>query len=403
MYLRNLIPILHRNEAIMVLRELQTKLPGLTKGFPVITLTGPRQSGKTTLVKMAYPGHKYLDLENLAIRQMANEDPHSLFPDRKGLYILDEFQYEPQILSYVKSIVDENQIDAQFVLTGSNQFSLMKDIAQSLAGRTAILELLPFSYKEAHPAKPVALNKLLFQGLYPRLVTRAMNPGLFYDSYIRTYLQRDIRLLTNIQNLEAFTRFLGLCAGRTGSILNKESLANDAGVDGKTVSNWLSVLQASYIVYLLRPWHGNVSKRLIKSPKLYFYDTGLACNLLQIRGADDLANHPLRGNLFETYVLSETLKYYHNRGMRPPLSFYRESSGTEIDLLIDNSGKLFPCEIKSASLINRSFCGNLSKFASLGLNTGKGRLVYAGDQSWENDQCRFVGWQDLARELELIR
>jgi len=386
----------------MVTREMQLNLPELGKGFPVITITGPRQSGKTTLARMAFPGHKYLDLENLTLRQIAREDPASLFADRQGQYILDEFQYEPQVLSHVKSIVDEQQADSQFVLTGSNQFALMKDVAQSLAGRTAILELLPFSSREAYPGKLPPLNKLLFRGLYPRLVSRGMNPGVFYDSYVRTYLQRDIRLLTNIQNMEAFTRFLGLCAGRTGSILNKESLANDAGVDGKTAGNWLSVLQASYVVHLLRPWHGNVSKRLIKSPKLYFHDTGLACNLLGIRDENDLALHPLRGNIFETYALSETLKHYHNRGIRPPLSYYRESNGGEIDLVIDRSGRLFPVEIKSASQVNQRSLGNLAKFGGLGLNTGKGRLVHAGDETWENNRCRCVSWRELAAELELI-
>lgn len=386
----------------MVTRELQTNLPDLVKGFPVITITGPRQSGKTTLARMAFPDHKYLDLENLVLRQMAKEDPAALLSDRRGYYNLDEFQYEPQILSLVKSMVDANQIDGQFVLTGSNQFSMMKDVSQSLAGRTAILELLPFSTREAYPESLASLNKLIYRGLYPRLVAQKMNPGLFYDSYIRTYLQRDVRLLTNVQNMDAFTRFLGLCAGRTGSILNKESLANDTGVDGKTISNWLSVLQASYIIYLLRPWHGNVSKRLIKSPKLYFYDTGLACNLLQIRGADDIANHPLRGNLFETYLVSETLKYYHNRGIRPPLSYYREAGGREIDLIIDKSGKLYPLEVKSASSVNISFLDNLKKFADLGLNSGKGRLVYTGEHSWDQGHCRLVGWQDLVPELDRI-
>lgn len=386
----------------MVTREMQINLPELTKGFPVVTITGPRQSGKTTLARMAFPDHKYLDLENLALRQMAKEDPAALLSDRQGYYILDEFQFEPQILSLVKSLVDANQIDGQFVLTGSNQFSMMKDVSQSLAGRTAILELLPFTTREAYPDSAASLNKLIFRGLYPRLVAQKMNPGLFYDSYIRTYLQRDVRLLTNVQNMDAFTRFLGLCAGRTGSILNKESLANDTGVDGKTISNWLSVLQASYIIYLLRPWHGNVSKRLIKSPKLYFYDTGLACNLLQIRGADDITNHPLRGNLFETYVVSETLKFYHNRGIRPPLSFYREAGGREIDLIIDKSGKLYPLEIKSASSVNSSFLDNLRKFAALGLNSGKGNLVYTGEHSWDQDHCRLVGWQDLVPELDKI-
>jgi len=348
---------------------------------------------------MAYPKYKYIDLENLALRQIANEEPRSLFPDTKGYYILDEFQYAPGILSHLKQIVDVNQIDNQFILTGSNQFALMKDVSQSLAGRTAIFELLPLSVSEAYPSSEAALNQVLYRGLYPRLIARNMNPAVFYDSYIRTYLQRDIRQLTNIQNLDTFTKFLGLCAGRTGCILNKHSLANDTGVDAKTIGNWLSILQASYIIHLMPPWYGNLSKRLIKSPKLYFHDTGLACRLLQIRSTNDLSLHPLRGQLFETFIVAEVAKYFHNRGIRPPLSYYRDSNGMEIDLLIDQGSKLIPLEIKAASQINSSFYSNISRFKALNLRTSTGRLVYAGDQSWGNDICRNLSWRDLGNEI----
>lgn len=385
----------------MITRELQRNLPELSKGFPVVTITGPRQSGKTTLVKMAYPDYAYIDLENLVMRRMAKEDPASLIKDKQGNYIVDEIQYAPEILSYIKELVDLNQIDAQFVLTGSNQFAMMRDLSQSLAGRTAVFELLPFSLNEAY-AQGKDLNEVMYEGFYPRLVSKNINPGVFYDSYIRTYLQRDVRLLVNVQNMEAFTRFLSLCARRTGSILNKVSLANDTGVDSKTVSNWLSVLQTSYIIYLLPPWHGNVSKRLIKSPKLYFYDTGLACRLLKIRNADDLLSHPLRGNLFETMIVSEAVKFYHNRGIVPPLSYFRESNGTEIDLIVDHAGNPYPIEVKSAVLINKSAYSNILKFSAMGLSSGKGRVVYAGAQSWDQQSCRNVGWRDLASELLVI-
>ncbi len=379
----------------MVTREMQERLEVLTRGFPVITITGPRQSGKTTLARMAYPDHAFIDLESLITRQRAKEDPASLFGDGRGCYILDEFQYVPELLSHVKVLVDRNQIAGQFVLTGSNQFSMMKDVSQSLAGRTAILELLPFSYREAYPEGARSVYQVIYNGMYPRLVAHKMDAGLFYDSYISTYLQRDVRMLSNVQDLDTFSRFLALCAGRTGSILNKESLANDVGVDGKTVSKWLSLLQTSYIVYMLKPWHGNLSKRLIKSPKLYFYDTGLACRLLEMRDADDLAAHPLRGNLFENYVVAEILKHFYNSGTRPPLTFYRESNGTEVDLLIERGGRLVPIEIKSAATINSSFYRNLLKFAALGLNADKGTLVYSGAESWENENCRIVGWREV--------
>lgn len=381
---------------------MQAILPELCKGFPIITITGPRQSGKTTLAKMAFPGHKYLDLENLITRRVANEDPAALINDPGANYILDEFQYAPSILSFLKELVDINQIEGQFVLTGSNQFSLMRDVSQSLAGRTAVLELLPFSSQEAYPKGELSLNTVIYRGFYPRLVSMQMNPGVFYDSYIQTYLQRDVRQLVNVQNMEAFGRFLSLCAGRTGGILNKVSLGNDTGVDTKTVSNWLSVLQASYIIYMLPSWHGNVSKRLIKSPKLYFYDTGLACRLLQIRNADDLASHPLRGNLFETLIVSEAVKFYHNLGITPPLSYFRESNGTEVDLIVEKAGRPYPLEIKSAAMINPSFYNNMGKFKAMVSDAGEGRLVYSGQQSWRDRSYRNVGWRGFYQELQKI-
>lgn len=382
----------------MIRREMQDSLSIMGKGFPVIVITGPRQSGKTTLAKMTYPNHKYIDLENLITRRIAQEDPASLLPDQAGKYILDEFQYAPQILSYIKQISDEQQIDAQFILTGSNQFSMMKGVSQSLAGRAAIFELLPFDMDEAYP-QTENVNEVIYKGFYPRLVAKDINPGIYYDSYLRTYLQRDVSLLVNIQNMDLFTKFLSLCAGRTGSILNKVLLANDTGVDAKTVSNWLSVLQASYIIYLLKPWHGNVSKRLIKSPKLYFFDTGLACRLLQIRSASDLVTHPLRGNLFETMIVSEAVKFYHNRGQMPPLTYYREPKGTEVDLIIEKAGMQYPIEIKSAAIINRSAYSNLDKFATLSSSSGKSYLVYSGEQSWTDQIYRNVSWKSLKSEL----
>ncbi len=383
----------------MITREIQHNLPELSRGFPVVTITGPRQSGKTTLAKMAYPEHTYLDLENLAIRSMAKEDPKSLIKDSQGNYILDEIQYVPEILSHVKVLVDQNQIDSQFVLTGSNQFSLMRNLSQSLAGRTAIFDLLPFSLSEANqPDKD--LNTIIFKGMYPRLICKNINPSIFYDAYIRSYLQQDVRQLVNVQSIEVFNRFLGLCAGRTGSILNKVSLANDCGVDAKTVSNWLSILQTSYVIHLLPPWHGNVSKRLIKSPKLYFCDTGLACRLLQIRNTNDLSNHPLRGNLFETLIVSEALKFYYNRGIRPPLFYYRESNGSEIDLIADRAGVPHPFEIKSALLVKPSAYANILKFRALGIPTGPGRLVYTGEQTWSHPSCRNISWRDFQGELK---
>lgn len=384
----------------MVRRVLQDNLLDAAAGFPVITITGPRQSGKTTLAKMAFPGYKYLDLEQLALRRIMMEDPLSILSDPLGYYIIDEFQYVPELLSYVKVMVDNSGLQAQFILTGSNQFVMMQGLSQSLAGRTAIFELLPFCFSEAN-SDFQSVDSVIHKGFYPRLIDKSMRPDTFYNAYLSTYLQRDIRLLSNVQNLDTFNRFIALCAGRTGSILNKEALANDTGVDSKTVSNWLSLLQTSYIIHLLQPWHSNQSKRLIKSPKLYFYDTGLACNLLGIRDEDDLKSHPLRGNLFETMIVAETLKFFHNRGIRPPLHYYRESAGLEIDLLINLGNIQLPVEIKSAGVVNSSFCSSLNKYMS-NESEAEAWLIYGGSDSWKSGNITILSPDKLSAKLQVI-
>ncbi len=384
----------------MVRRCLQDNLLSAAAGFPIITITGPRQSGKTTLAKMAFPGYKYLDLEQLPLRRVLMEDPLSILSDPVGRYIIDEFQYVPELLSYIKVMVDNSGLEAQFILTGSNQFVMMQGVSQSLAGRTAIFELLPFSFNEAQ-SDFKNTDSLIHKGFYPRLIDKNMRPDTFYNAYLATYLQRDIRLLTNVQNLDTFNRFLSLCAGRTGSILNKEALANDAGVDAKTIGNWLSLLQTSYIVHLLQPWHSNQSKRLIKSPKLYFYDTGLACNLLGIRNEADLKNHPLRGNLFETMIVGETLKFFHNRGIRPPLHYYREAGGLEIDLLISFANKHLPVEIKSAGMINPSFHSSLNKYLNMN-HEAEAWLIYGGSESWKSGNITILSPDKLVARLQSV-
>jgi len=248
---------------------MQDHLLNLAKGFPVITITGPRQSGKTTLAKMAFPDYHYIDLEIMQNRMMLKEDPQALLSDPRGRYIIDEFQYVPEVLSIVKGMVDSSALVHQFILTGSNHFVMMQGLSQSLAGRTAIFELLPLSLSEAYSQR-ASIDTVMHRGLYPRLIDQDINPGMFYGAYINTYLQRDLRTLSHVQNLDSFGRFLSLCASRTGSLLNKHALANDAGVDDKTASNWLSILQSSYIIHLLTPYYGNMGKRLTKIPKLIF-------------------------------------------------------------------------------------------------------------------------------------
>ncbi|HOH47224.1 MAG TPA: ATP-binding protein [Candidatus Cloacimonadota bacterium] len=369
----------------MYRRSMQDALMDIAKGFPIITITGPRQSGKTTLAKMQFPDYIYLDLENPELRLILEHDPRSVFTDPDGSYIIDEFQYAPNILSYIKMMADANPRSARFILTGGNQFSMMQHLSQSLAGRTAVFQLLPFSYREIYQNHKPELNDMLFRGFYPRLIDQDMDAQVFYTSYITTYLERDVRLLSQVQDRDLFFKFLGLCAGRTGSLLNKNSLANETGVDNKTVSNWLSILQTSYIIHLLQPWHQNLNKRLVKTPKLYFLDSGLACRLLRIRDASDLVNHPLKGQIFETFVVSELLKSFYNRGADAPLFFYRENSGLEVDILIQNGANLLPIEIKSANVFNPSLVSNL-KLLAKSMNYQSALLIYGGDMSfnWED-------------------
>jgi len=377
---------------------MQDHLLNLAKGFPVITITGPRQSGKTTLAKMAFPDYHYIDLEIMQNRMMLKEDPQALLSDPRGRYIIDEFQYVPEVLSIVKGMVDSSALVHQFILTGSNHFVMMQGLSQSLAGRTAIFELLPLSLSEAYSQR-ASIDTVMHRGLYPRLIDQDINPGMFYGAYINTYLQRDLRTLSHVQNLDSFGRFLSLCASRTGSLLNKHALANDAGVDDKTASNWLSILQSSYIIHLLTPYYGNMGKRLTKIPKLYFLDTGLACNLLGIRDEHDLATHPLRGNIFETLVVTEAIKYYHNRGVRPPLCFYREASGSEVDLLVTKGGKLLLVEIKSARTLNPGMYSQLNRSAQT-LDIADRWLIYGGEASWRSDQVMNLSLWDLAQSLD---
>jgi len=377
---------------------MQDHLLNLAKGFPVITITGPRQSGKTTLAKMSFPDYHYIDLEIMQNRMMLKEDPQALLSDPRGRYIIDEFQYVPEVLSIVKGMVDSSALVHQFILTGSNHFVMMQGLSQSLAGRTAIFELLPLSLSEAYSQR-ASIDTVMHRGLYPRLIDQDINPGMFYGAYINTYLQRDLRTLSHVQNLDSFGRFLSLCASRTGSLLNKHALANDAGVDDKTASNWLSILQSSYIIHLLTPYYGNMGKRLTKIPKLYFLDTGLACNLLGIRDEHDLATHPLRGNIFETLVVTEAIKYYHNRGVRPPLCFYREASGSEVDLLVTKGGKLLLVEIKSARTLNPGMYSQLNRSAQT-LDIADRWLIYGGEASWRSDQVMNLSLWDLAQSLD---
>lgn len=365
----------------MIKRKAETVLRELASQFKAVALTGPRQSGKTTLAKMVFPRKPYVSLENPDERNLALNDPRqflSRFP--KGA-ILDEVQRAPELFSYLQQIADESKLKGQYILTGSNNFALLENISQTLAGRVGYLELLPFSLSEIEKTgTALKLDELIFSGSYPAVISEKANPRLWFPSYIRTYVERDVRQIKNISSLTLFQRLLYLCAGRVGQQLNLSSMANDVGLDYKTIQSWLGVLQNSYIIYLLPPYYKNFNKRIIKSPKLYFYDTGLASYLLGISNANQLFNHSSKGALFENFILTEMLKNRYNKGERSNLYYFRDSTGNEVDIVIDEGNKLTPIELKAGKTISGDYFKNLHYWEAL---TGKkgGLVLYTGKES----------------------
>ena len=364
----------------MIRRELEGHFREALTAYPIVTLTGPRQSGKTTLARAVCGGKPYVTLEAPDVRQFAIEDPRGFLRQYPSGAIFDEIQRAPELPSYLQGIVDEDPRPGRFVLTGSHQFELMSTITQSLAGRTALLRLLPFSFTELGATAPADYSRWMFQGFYPRIHDRALNPTQALGDYFATYVQRDLRALAEVSNLAVFEKFVRLCAGRVGGILNLSNLASDAGISHPTARKWLTLLEASYIVYTLKPYFWNTSKRLVKSPKLYFYDVGLAAYLLGIQAPSHLSVHPLRGALFENLVVMEILKSRLHRGLGDPLFFYRDSDGVEVDLLLELGHGVFPIEIKAGETIGSDYFRGLRHFAKLVPNPPNGGgLVYAGE------------------------
>ncbi len=379
----------------MISRQILAPILDQIGKYSVIMITGPRQSGKTTLIRKHFPDLPYLSLENPDTRQQLQKDPKALFQKHGHRLILDEVQRLPVLLSYIQGIVDDDR-DSLFILSGSQNYLMMEGVSQTLAGRVALFYLLPLSHAELRLADyhSMSINDLIWKGGYPRIYDREVDVNAFYQSYLETYVQRDVRLIRNVGNLNVFNQFLAVCATFAGQELNKNALASAAGVSHSTVNNWLSILEASYIIYRVNPYYRNFKKRLIKSPKLYFYDTGLACSLLRIRSAEALQNYYQRSALFENWIVSELAKAYCNHGDRPPFYYWRDSNQREIDLLLDLGTAIQPIEIKSGSTYRDDFFKNLTWFKELStIPVETPTVIYGGDQDWDASYGKLISWQ----------
>ncbi len=390
----------HNNAHIsgMIQRELSKKIINLRGKFPILTLTGPRQTGKTTLLKSIYDDIPYVSLEDVDTKNLAQTDPRGFLENYPNGAVIDEIQNVPELFSYLQGIVDSK--DIHFALSGSQNFQLIEKITQSLAGRTASLKLMPFSYDELtanNKFEFTAYEDIVFKGGYPRIYDKNIDPVDFYPNYISSYIERDVRQIKNIENLNAFTTFIKLCAGRTGQILNLQSLANDASISPNTAKAWLSILEASYIIYLYHPHFKNFNKRLVKSPKLYFYDTGLACNLLNIESANQYASHYLKGNLFENYVINELTKKRFNAGKIANFYFWQSKEKKEIDVIVDKGELLLPIEIKSSKTRLPNLLTNLQYWKKLNNleSSDNLNLVYGGNENVKTSNGNFISWRNI--------
>jgi predicted AAA+ superfamily ATPase len=373
----------------------------LFRQYPIVTITGPRQSGKTTLCKKIFKDLAYVSLEDITNRSFAENDPLQFLNKFGKGAVFDEVQRVPSLLSYLQTFVDNRGRNSLFVLTGSRQFELMDSINQSLAGRTALITLLPFSYDEIYSKKKYSLEDVLCRGFYPRIYAEKLDPAEMYSFYSSTYLERDVRQIINVQDLTAFEVFLKLCAGRNAQVINYSAIGNDCGIDNKTVKKWLSILEASYIIKLVSPYYKNLNKRLVKSPKLYFYDSGLVCYLLGIHNPMQLENHPLAGAIFESYVFSELWKAYYNNIKSDNLFYFRDTRGREVDGILDKVVSISQFEIKKSSTINNSFFKTLEYLKTLTLPIDKSFLIYGGDESMLREGTWIISWREISKVLEL--
>ena len=381
-------------------REVGSQLKEAAGEYSVVAILGPRQSGKTTLAKHVFSKHRYVSLEDYDIRLRAQTDPRGFlhdYPSKQGI-ILDEIQHVPELLSYIQTIVDEEKKKGFFIITGSQNILVNQAISQTLAGRIAIITLLPLSIAEIDQARLLLENieKAVFAGSYPALYAQELSIARLYQGYIATYLERDVRQIKNITDLLLFKKFIGLCAGRTGQTVNYSALGHDCGIDDKTVKGWLSVLEATYIIFFVPHYYKNFGKQIVKSPKMYFVDTGLVCSLLRIKSADELIDHSMRGPLFETYIMSDLLKQHYNREMIPALYFWRDRTGNKIDCLIDMGSKQTPIEIKSSKTVIPSFFNAINYWKSLTKNNKtQAYVIYGGSENQERTNYKISSIYNL--------
>ena len=391
----------------MIKRQLEKKIKGQLKKFPVIAITGPRQSGKTTMAKTLLPNYKYFNLEDIGTKRLATDDPVSFISAINAPVIIDEIQKVPQLLSQIQVKVDDLKTAGQFVVTGSESLLLSEKVSQSLAGRVASNILLPLSYKELKQSKieHKNINIQILHGFYPRIYDTKMTFSEFYPEYINTYVEKDVRQLKNIGNLSLFEKFLQLLAGRVGQLLNLTSLSNDVGVSHNTIESWLSLLEASYIIYRLKPYYKNLGKRVIKSPKIYFYDSGLLCYLLNIDSEDVLRRHYAQGSIFENFVINEISKHIYNNKLRSKLYFYRDSNANEVDLFIDAGVSMLGIEIKASQTFSAGFIKGLQGVKT-NLDTAikfSGSVIYKGENEQTIDGFSLKNFMNLDEILSQIK
>lgn len=386
----------------MIKRTISAAIQAQIGKYSVFMISGPRQSGKTTLIKELFPDMPYFSLENPDVRTQIQDDPKALFKNHGHRMVIDEVQRAPELLSYIQGIVDDDR-ESLFVLSGSQNYLMMEGVSQTLAGRVSIFYLQPLSYEElnTHGEGPLEINNLIWQGGYPRIYDRNLSPEEFFDNYIETYVQRDVRLIQNVGNLDLFNQFLAVCATFAGQTLNLSAITKSIGISHATASNWLSLLEASFLVYKVSPYFRNFKKRIVKSPKLYFRDTGLACALLRIRSPEALLNYYQKGALFENFIINEICKTYFNRGKRPPIYYWRDSNQREIDLLLDLGTAIRPFEIKSGMTYSKEYFKHLNWFADLSdIPIATPTVIYGGEQNWPSEYGRLISWRKLALEIE---